>query len=303
MRWNLSIICCFVFSNLWALVDYSEPEARPVVRRVQSPRPSPAPVQTVKTNQVTKRSAPSLGTFHLGTGYESISVKASEQDNKAAMYRVYGHLATKYNLFLEVFHWWANSDQVSSKTLQGNPTMLLGLNWLRWGEFAEQATVDIYGGVSYKGSNNGFASTRTDKIFGLQTTKRFYSFSLALSYEMRLTGNPSNAQEMEIGNIQKLSGTIGWVATPDIAFQLEGVNYRIGSGDSGERELVQQSKLSYSYVAPKAELILSPWVKLGLGARFLTKKMNSSQDMLPARLWDLPAAYGNSIFANLNLTI
>ena len=79
-------------------------------------------------------------------------------------------------------------------------------------------------------SSSELASSRTDKIFGIESVKRFYTFALGLGYRLYMTGTPEDDQEVDIGNIQKLY-TLLVDGFHDISFEVEGAVYNIGNSN------------------------------------------------------------------------
>src|SRR5690606_10520676 len=120
-----------------------------------------------------------------------------------------------------------------------------------------------------------------------------------LGYKVWLTGTPSNSEEVTIGNVQRLSATLGWMVSPDIQFAVEAATVSIGVGD-GERALTQ--KTSFGTLAPSIHLGITPSVGLELGAVFRTKRLKD-ENLLGARLWNLPGSYGNKLYAGLGISL
>ena len=77
----------------------------------------------------------------------------------------------------------------------------------------------------------------------------------------------------------------------------------VAQGDSTNGQKSVSEKSSFSYLEPKLALTISPMVQLELGGNFRTKKLKNTDDILGARLWDMKAAYGNSIFTGLNISM
>lgn len=283
---------------LQALVDYTESapreEAPAAVRTIQREAPS------IKQN-----SSGSSGMFELALGYEALSVKNQEQSGDAALMRVDTHFQTPYSFFLDLSFWRLNSisDDLdgTSGADNGNPKVKLGFNWLQFGKGHDAATVDLYGSYSFK-SSNGVASSRSDKMVGIETAKRFYDFAVALGYEYQLSGTPDDSSELAIGNVQTIAASLGWMVSHDIQFVVEGANIKIKeNSDQGTNAL--GAPVSYSYVSPAIRLGISPIVGLELGALFRTQKPENSENLLAARLWGLKGAYGNSLHAAFRIDI
>jgi len=293
----------------FALVDYTEEESfapkNSGASRVRKPSPSPAPqVQTSVTKPRVEGRAPS-GMFNTGVMYGSQDVELEGITGKVDTMSFEAHFQTRYNIFMGLDYYQAKSTSGNfgnngSSFQKGNPEVKLGFNWLQFGGAGEQATIDLYGGLSVGQDGSDFATVRDDKLLGVTTAKRFYNFALGLGYEVRLTGG-SGEQELDIGNISRLSASLGWVASPDIRFLVEGSTYNIGrGGDSGLNRLGEDAK--FSTVSPKLQLRLSSMFDLTLGAHFRTRRLKEAT-LVGAKLWNLDAAYGNVIFAGLAVNI
>ena len=286
-----------------ALVDYSDSEVE-VPRKKSNNRikVNKRPVNSTRGSAAASSSSNgnSMGEFMIGTGYSSQNVEVGERAGKVNAWHFEGHFQTNYGFYLTASHYMASSDSrdltEASGTQQGNPVAKLGFNWLRFGSGAEAGTIDILAGASFSQSSSDFASSRTDKIFGIETTKKMASLVLGLGYEYRITGSPGS-EELNIGSIQKIYAVLGWTATPDIRFSFEAGTYKIGMGE-GEYSLGE--KTSFGYASPTVHLGLSPVVSLDLGAVFRTKRLGND-DLIDARLYDLKGAYGSSILAGMSI--
>jgi len=51
------------------------------------------------------------------------------------------------------------------------------------------------------------------------------------------------------------------------------------------------------------QLGIAQTFEIEMGAIFRTKRIPNEKDYLALRLWDIPGAYGNALFAGLNLGI
>jgi len=306
----LKIIASFIAISItfqsYALVDYSEVEDASPARKStrKTTRPSikkNAPVQNTRSND-----SGGSGAFELTTKYEQQQINAQSDEGELSKISFAGHFQTDYNLFLDFSYWMADATLTNSETAsdfeQGRPKVILGFNWLRFGKVQEMSTVDIYAGGVWKGSEN-IASTRTDKIIGIETSKRFYVFALALGYEYQLTGTPEDELETSIGNIGILKTTVGWMVSGDISFVLEAGMITIESDSNVDRTHRLEESTKFSYLRPVANLGLSRSISLELGGVFRTRKANDVDTLLGAKLWNVPGAYGNSLFAGLKLSI
>ena len=101
------------------------------------------------------------------------------------------------------------------------------------------------------------------KFLILKRFKRFNDFSIELNYELRLTGEPSEYDEISIGNVQIIGGGIFWMATADIRFAIEGAHVEIRA--------IEEKKNSFSYISPQLHLLLSPMAHLKMGTRMRKK--------------------------------
>ncbi len=307
MKNLIPVITLLLTSNLsWALVDYStssSEEIRPQrssTTVVQKKRKSP----NVSSKKSSNNRNGFQSDFLVDLGINSRSITIGDRKESASTYNVNLMFATNYNIFIEAKYWYGKTDfaalSESSEMQKGNPTFKVGFNWLELGAPEEKVQVDFLAGMRLSGDSD-FATQRSDKIVGIETKKFFYSFVMGLAYELAMTGDTKSNDQMDIGNIQKLTLALGWQATPDIRFLAETSQVKIGQGDNENYANALNSKDSFGNLKVKVLLGLSPLVDLNLGASFRTKK--SSNDLVDARLWDYEAAYGNSIFSSLSISI
>ncbi len=281
---------CFI-SSAHALVDYSNTvggaEEKAPSNKAMSRMSAPA-------NSGGGRSLSWKSDFSFATNYESMEIG----DNKYGILNMNAHIQTPVNVYIDASYWNANGNEGSSS---GNPRLILGFNWLRFGSPSDEAKLDIYGGVKLSSSST-LGSSRTDKIVGAETTKRFGTFGIGIGYDMTLTGNPKNNEEHDIGNIGRLTISGGWMVSEDIQFEVEAENFSIAAGDESRANRLQE-KVSFSTLSPKLNLGLAPAVNLELGARFRMKKAKEESNLLAAKVFDLHGAHSNSLFAGLNITL
>lgn len=303
---HLLAVMALTFSfNAEALVDYTEtsvPDVAPA--KVSTPAKSSAPAIS-SSSAIKQNSTPSSGMFEVALSYEAVNVKEGEAHGDAALARIDTHFQTPFSLFIDLSFWRLNSVSEGidegERADNGNPLVKLGFNWLQFGKGHDAATVDLYGAYSFK-SSNGVGASRDDKIVGIETAKRFYDFALALGFEYQLSGSPKDSDELEIGNIQKILASVGWMVSHDIQFVVEGANVKVKeSSEVGANKLAES--FSYSYVAPAARLGISPIVNLELGAIFRTQKPEVEQNLVSARMWGHKGIYGNSLYAALRVDI
>lgn len=293
MKNSLLLSCALLFSyNAHALVDYSEPvaggssESKPANKSMQ---------KMTRSEGSGSKSLTWKADFSFTTNYESMEV-----DNvKYGVLNVGTHVQTPMNIYFDASYWNAKSNGGSSS---GNPKLILGFNWLRFGSPSDEARLNLYGGAKLSSSSE-LGSSRTDKIVGVETTKRFGSFGLGIGYDMTLVGKPKNVDENAIGNIGRLSISGGWMVSQDIQFEVEAESFTIKQGSDSNRSNRLKEKVSFSTLSPKLNLALFPAVNLELGARFRMKKAREEAQLVKAKVFDLHGANSNSLFAGLNITI
>ncbi|GEM_PF-579533 len=293
-----------------ALVDYSDNSSRQTSASGANSKNQDEGRTTKSVKQmssVSSSSSESGTSFSLGSGYENLKGDRGIILNR---YTVDGSLRTDFNLFLNVNYWGVSSYEgiqlTSEQTVLsngGNLTAKLGFNWIKLGGPSDQVSIDLIGGATFGKKNSKFASTRTDKIVGVETTKRFSSVVVGLGYELTLSGNPANSEELKIGNINKLSAGIAVVVSPDITVIVEGATVKIGR-DKEQAVNSLDKEMSYSYVTPQLVLKIGNILDWKLGASFLTKSLGEGDTSLAsARLWSMEHCYGNSIFTGIGLSI
>ncbi len=272
-------------SNVWALVDYSEPSSSTGGANKISTKPTAIP----ESKGLIWKSDISLTTHYEASEYQS---------KKMGILNFNTHLQTPFNIYLDLTYWQGQGKTASGS---GNPKVILGFNWLRFGSPSDEARFDFYGGARFSGKSE-LASSRTDKIFGVETTKRFGTFGLGLGYDLTLVGTPSRETDMSIGNIHRISVSGGWMVSNDIQFELEMESFKVSESSQSNGNTLNKS-LSFSTLSPKLNLTILPSVTVELGARFRTNKPKSEQDLSAAKLIDLHGAYSNSLFAGVSFNI
>ncbi|WP_127717637.1 hypothetical protein [Halobacteriovorax sp. HLS] len=304
-----TLIAIFISQNSFALVDYSQIEG-------SSPAPSTPNVKR-SAPPIVKRNAPAAASssrsanngptsFELLTSYEQQKVAGQTTSGELNKLSLMAHFQTQYNLYLDV-NYWAASNELSTNKQEGayekgNPKVILGFNWLRFGAVQEMATVDIYGGASF-GGDEAVATTRTDKIVGVETSKRFYNFAIAIAYDYNLTGSPDSSKELTIGNISTLKTSLGWVVSGDISFVVEGGMVTVDNALNSESAYKLKEDVQFSYIKPSVQLGISPLVSLEMGGVFRSRRAKDVDTLVDAKLWDTPGAYGNSLFAGLKFSM
>lgn len=286
--WPLFLIL-FTF-NSYALVDYSEPIPEDKLTPKTNISKTNLPIQKNETRSLIWKSD-----FSFNTNYEATEIEAE----KIGVINLNTHLQTAFNVFFDLTYWNA---QTKSGSENGNGKGIIGFNWLRLGSPGDEARLDIFGGARVAG-NSKLASTRTDKIFGVETTKRFGTFGLGLGYDLTIAGTPKNGDDMSIGNINHFVVSGGWMVSNDIQFELDVENYMIKESTNTSRLNYLQNEVSFSALSPKLNLTIAPAVNVEMGARFRTNKPKTNQDLAAAKLFDLHGAYSNSLFAGLKLNL
>lgn len=287
---SLSILLMSLSLNAHALVDYSETVAD---------NNKEGPVNRSATKLEGPRSSSKAliwkSDFSFNANYEAREIEAE----KIGVVNLNTHLQTPFNIYLDLTYWNA---QNKAGPQSGNPKAIIGFNWLRFGGPSDEARLDIFGGARLAASSE-LASSRTDKIFGVETTKRFGTFGLGLGFDMTMTGAPKKETDMSIGNIQRIALSGGWMVSNDIQFELEVENFKINQASDTTRSNYLAKRVSFSTLSPKLNLSLAPGIGLEMGARFRTNRPKTEQELASAKLFDLHGAYSNSLFAGLNLSL
>ena len=300
MKKSLLLSISLISLNAHALIDYSEPVGGSGSSREESRSSSSSMPKSMTKMSAPKSSGSSRGLtwkadLSLTTTYEQMEIDG----NKYGVMNIGTHIQTPMDVYFDASYWNAKGDEGSSS---GNPKLILGFNWLRWGSSSDEARLDIYGGAKLS-SNSQLGSSRLDKIVGIETTKRFGTFGLGIGYDMTITGTPKNTTERAVGNIGRIAVSGGWMVSNDIQFEIEAENFTINKGKDETRANRLTEKASFSTLSPKLNLGLAPAVNLEIGARFRMKKAKAESDLLSAKVFDLHGANSNSLFAGLNLTI
>lgn len=287
---SLSILLMSLSLNANALVDYSETVA-------ENNKEGPVNRSATKLEGPRSNSKALIwkSDFSFNANYEAREIEAE----KIGVVNLNTHLQTPFNIYLDLTYWNAQNKAGSQS---GNPKAIIGLNWLRFGGPSDEARLDIFGGARLAASSE-LASSRTDKIFGVETTKRFGTFGIGLGFDMTMTGAPKKETDMSIGNIQRIALSGGWMVSNDIQFELEVENFKINQASDNTRTNNLAKRVSFSTLSPKLNLSLAPGIGLEMGARFRTNRPKTEQELASAKLFDLHGAYSNSLFAGLNLSL
>lgn len=266
--------------QVFALVDYSDPA------------PGVSSTQKMVSKSPTKMENTGAGRsdFSLSSNYEMSEIKSE----KVGSVNFDLHFQSPYNIFLDASFWQAD---YQGKSQAGNPKIILGFNWLKLGSASDEARLDLMAGMKLS-SQSEVATSRTDKIFGVETTKRFMNFGIGLGYELTVTGDAKNQSELAIGNIHRFNVSTGWMVSNDIQFELEVENFKVNQAADTLRVNRLETPVSFSTISPKMNLGITSYVNFILGARFQMQKAATS-----AKIFDLHGANSNSIFTGLNFTI
>ncbi len=281
-------------SKAFALIDYSE--SVPVSSETKTANNSYKKMPEASTKSAgSSRGLAWKSDLSLTTHYESLEISGQ----KYGALKFDTHIQTPANVFFNASYWHAQSGKENSS---GNPKLVVGFNWLKLGSASDEAKFDIFGGLKLSAKSQ-LGSSRTDKIVGVETTKRFGTFGLGIGYDLTMTGEASSPSEYGIGNINHIAISGGWMVSPDIQFELELDNFTIGKSKDPNRLNGLIGQANFSTFSPKINLGLAPAVNLEMGARFRIKKAQESANLFGAKVFDLNGANANSLFAGLNLTI
>lgn len=297
----LIVVGITLMSQAFALVDYSDDD-----EASSSSKKSVKSLGKPSSSTKKSRGAPSLVEFN--TKYDSVKVNTNDGGTNGGMdiIKTKIFIQTPYNIFFDASYWQASSpDLHATKSSQrGNPEAKVGFNWLKLGTDADAAKVDLYGGYSFRATNSLYGSSRNDQIFGVHTSKRFADFAIGFGGEYRKSGTPTNSTDLIIGDVTRMHAALGWVATADIRMSLEADMYSVRAG-TGDELRILQNDVSFSTLTPKLHLGLSQFVELELGTSIRTRKpvVTGKQNLLDAKLTDFAGAYGNSMFAGLNISV
>lgn len=302
----------------FSLVDYTDydndREADEVVkvsrkkRKVRSNKRRRLAVNSPQHNYAKKSSL--SGMMDLDISYDSSKVNVGDRVGQIEKIIYDGHLRLPFGLFFN-----ASFYQISSKSSEisesgsyqnGNPLFILGLNWFQIGNAEDAARVDFYGGLSLKQKNSDFAASRTDTVFGLQTSKKMSQSVIALAGEYWKTGSPDNLNESDIGNITRLKMAFGYVFSHDIRFEMTGHHVHIqksGNDEFTARRLTED--LSFSSVSPRFILSLGRLINFNVGANIQIKKLDNFEnvDYLSLKLHQFAGSYGNSVYIGLGTSL
>ncbi len=298
----------------FALIDYSDSASSSGnsngAIKMNAPRQIPTISQINSGSAEVARGDRLLQGFSLSAKYDALKLDAGTKKGAVNILTFDGHVETPANIFLDLSYSGISSKLISiapqeSSFQSANISILLGLNWLKFGSVTDLAMLNLVGGVNFAPSQSDFSSSRIDKIVAVQTSKRFNTFIIDLGYELTLSGEVDNNQEVDIGNIQKFYSKLGWVVSPDIAFQLEGATVTIKNSDNFTRDISRRlmTEVDFGYLSPKLNLGLGKMVELELGAIFRMTKAQKLEQLVDARLWNTKGLYGDVLYSALILSI
>lgn len=280
----ISLISVFSLSA-YSLVDYTDTSET----KVRAPKESAKGSSGGSTALIWKSD------FSIDTNYEIVEIDTS----KVGLMNIGTHFQTPFNVYFDASFWQGKSD---GNSYSGNPKLILGFNWFRVGNQSDMASLNLYGGAILK-SNSQIASSHTDKIFGIETTKKFGTMGLGIGFDATLVGRPNRATDMSTGAVHRIEVSGGWMATNDIQFELTAENFRIKRSSETDFANRLEKELSFSTISPKLNLQIFNAVNFELGARYPMKKAKSDQNLSQAKLINYHGAYGSSVFAGLNFTL
>ena len=280
MKGFKSTLFCLAFitsGTLDALVEYgSEPP---------SLSPKKLPKSTIKRRLRLPLSSSFKANFSLGTE----GVQTQRRQN---FWLLESSVQTPWDFFVKTHYRKAEGEGA----VGGSGGLLVGFNWLRFGATENRVGVDIFGGLTWGQKGSPLATSRQDKMFGLRTHKTLHNVTMEMGFRHHLTGAPEEG-ELSIGNIQIFSMELGWKAGQDIFLLLGGGVVGVSPEESG-----LQKKIDWEYLSPELRLRLSSLVGVTVRADLRVKETVPSE-AIQARLWNFPAACGNSLKASLSLTL
>ncbi len=305
----LILILFLSVNNIYALVDYSGSSLIQKKRTSKRNKISNRQEKTSKSKyKVQKKTAAEDYFISLGSKFESLSVDSSLSKSNVLIYDLFLDFKTPFDTSFLVHYLNLSSDSIllsptTTSLQEGDLGVDMVFNWLRLGTGSNATAINLIFGIKTALEQSDYTSGRTDKIVGFETTKRFYNFLLSFNYRYSFAGEVDSDQKLSIGNIQTVTAKLGWRATSDIVFQLEGGTTKILKPGNTGGSLQLSSDESIGYISSKLNLGLSRFVELELGASFRTKEAKNIDELLMAGLWDIPYLYGNSLFASFIFSI
>lgn len=300
---SLAVISFFSLTfNSHALVDYSGGSSS--TNQYDPTTTSPAPV--VRQSRAKAPSTASSGfdwgflpqAVDFSLGYTSAKAFYTDENINMVNMKLKGSFA--HGIFLELGVNGAQSLETSEYE-QGNSNVKLGFNWLDIGNDYNKLIFDLFVGTSFSGKNE-FSTKRSDRFVGVTSEKRFGAAALGLTYERTFTEGLVDDEEMSIGDISHWYADFGVMVSSEIQFLVTYGEVKVGASDFLSANYLS-SDLKYSYIKPQMFLKMANAVRLNLGAVFQASRPDTSLMNSSLKVWGLPAAYGNTLFAGLNIAI
>jgi len=273
------LLSFFLFSNAFALVDYSETTPKARSTKVERVRPTSSWYKGIK----------------FGAGYEALKVGEADLN----LVKFLGKYQTDFNLYFESSFWAGKG--AGEVFGPGNLETKVGYSWPTSGSVYNQANLDISAGVNFSTWESNFASERIDQIYSIFSTKRFYKIFLGLGADWKITGDSKNPEVLSIGNISTYFAMAGWDISRDIKLVLEGGLVVVGAGKTNENSL--DEKMKYTYISPLLQLGIFSQLWVELGAAFKINDEGYNDSLVNARLYDLKGIYGNSLFTGIKYSL
>lgn len=288
--------------NANALVDYSGGSSS--TKKYNPTTSGPAPVARQSRAQL---QAPTSNGFDWGflpqvmdfsLGYTSAKAFYTDENINLLNMKLKGGFA--HGIFVELEMNGAQSHE-TTEFEQGNSSAKLGFNWLDIGNDYNKLILDLYVGMSFKGKSE-FSTLRSDRTLGIVSEKRFGAAALGLKYERSFTESLDSDEEMSIGDITHWSADLGIMVSNEIQFLLTYGEVKVGASDFLSANYLS-SDLKYTYLRPQMFLRMTRSIRLNLGATFQASRPDNSLMSSSLKIWGLPAAYGNTLFAGLNIAL
>lgn len=300
-------------TEAYALVDYSEPESTGSAVSRSSAPPKRVVKRTAAPGQArSKSSGPSIlgGKFKLKTNYLSESLETDDINAKFTKVNFSASYSLNPSVYFETnYQVISTDDEMLAETSgyqKGNPELTVGVNWLQFGNQADNTRVDLLLGNRWAQSGSDFASSRNDILLGIQTVKKMSNFFIGIGYDLDLTGKPKESDEMTIGKIHTIKAGLGLMVTNDINASIFARRVTVkSSGESSEDEdaasLNLESDLVFTTLNPELGLMVTPYANVKLGGHFRTKRVDYDSSYQAIKLPKYNSLWGNSIYAGLDL--
>ncbi len=311
---TLSFSLFLINISAWALVDYGEDDT------VRIKQYAPQKKAANKSYGAIANSSPaSTGgwtfDFNFSASYESLALEIPEEgaEGKLSLIREQLNIRTNKGAWLELgfFHSaydnlsynGVEQEEISSSYQNGNPRVLLGINWLSLSDLQGSMSLDTYLGASFAASGAPYGGhSRDDKILGMAVAKRINMMLFKLGGEYIITGNAKEAEEVQIGDLTRLTAGLGYIVSNDIRLSLEWTQTEVSAADKLLRMPRLEENYKFSVLTPRMLLNFTPNLALDLGASFQTRVVGGKKsDLAKAGLLEYQGALGNTMFAGLNV--